>query len=70
MSDKGLSNKAQENLRRNAELRRRKKTMHHKLLVLKDGEEVIRIFDPELIEPNEIDYIGNGEKLRNSTTLL
>ena len=62
MSDKGLSNKAQENLRRNAELRRRKKTMHNKLLVLKDGEEVIRIFDPDLIEPNEIDYNGNGEK--------
>ena len=36
--------------------------MHNKLLVLKDGEEVIRIFDPELIEPNEIDYSGNGEK--------
>ena len=36
----------------------------NKLLILKDGEEVVRIFDPEQIEPQEIDYEGNGEKTR------
>ena len=65
MTNKGLSDKAQENLRRNAELRRRRKMMtQNKLLVLRDGEEVIRIFNPEQIEPQEIDYDGNGEKVQ------
>ena len=64
MTKKGLSEKAQENLRRNAELRRRKKMTQNKLLVLRDGEEVIQIFDPEQIEPQEIDYDRNGEKVQ------
>lgn len=34
----------------------------NELLILRDGEEVIRIFNPEQIEPREIDYEGNGEK--------
>lgn len=34
----------------------------NKLLVLRDGDEVTRIFDPEQIEPQEIDFDGNGEK--------
>jgi hypothetical protein len=36
----------------------------NRLLILKDGEEIIRIFDPEQIEIQEIDYEGNGEKVR------
>ena len=62
MTNRGLSDKAQENLRRNAEHRTRKKMKQNRLLVLRDGEEAIRIFDPEQIEPREIDYDGNGEK--------
>jgi hypothetical protein len=61
-NDKGLSKKAQDNLRRNAELRTKRKLKQNKLLILRDGEEVIRIFNPELIEPQEIDYEGNGER--------
>lgn len=64
MTNKGLSEKAQENLRRNAELRGRRTRKRNKLLVLRDGEEVIRIFDPEQIEPQEIDFDGNGEKVQ------
>lgn len=64
-NNKELSNKAQENLRRNAELRtRRKEMMPDNLLVLGDVEEAIRIFNPEQIEPQEIDYEGNGEKVQ------
>ena len=65
MTNKGLSDKAQENLQRNAELRtKRKEMMPDNLLVLRDGEEAIRIFNPEQIEPQEIDYDGNGEKVQ------
>jgi hypothetical protein len=65
MTNKELSNKAQENLKRNAELRtKRKMIMPDNLLVLGDGEEAIRIFNPEQIEPQEIDYDGNGEKVQ------
>jgi hypothetical protein len=64
-NNKELSDKAQENLQHNAELRTKRKTMmHDNLLVLRDGEEAIRIFDPEQIEPQEIDYDGNGEKVQ------
>ena len=64
-NNKELSNKAQENLRRNAELRtKRKEMMPDNLLVLGDVEEAIRIFNPEQIEPQEIDYEGNGEKVQ------
>ena len=59
---KGLSEKARENLRRNAQLRMSRKG--NRLLVLKDREEIVRIFDPEQIESQEIDYEGNGEKVR------
>lgn len=62
MTKKGLSERAQENLRRNAELRGRRTMKRNKLLVLRDGDEVTRIFDPEQIEPQEIDFDGNGEK--------
>lgn len=58
----GLSDKARENLRRNTELRTTRRTKGNTLLILRDGEEVIRIFNPEQIEPQEIDYDGNGEK--------
>ena len=65
MTIKELSDKAQENLRRNAELStKRKMIMPDNLLVLSDGEEVIRIFNPEQIQPQEIDYDGNGEKVQ------
>lgn len=64
MINKGLSDKAQENLRRNAEFRTKRKMMPDNLLVLRDGEEVIRIFNPEQIEPQEIDYDGNREKVQ------
>ena len=59
---KVLSEKARENLRRNAQLRLTRKG--NRLLILKDGEETVRIFDPEQIELQEIDYKGNGEKIR------
>ena len=64
MTNIGLSEKAQENLRRNAELRGRRTMKRNKLLVLRDGKEVIRIFDPEQIETQEFDYDGNGEKVQ------
>lgn len=32
------------------------------LLILRDREEVVRIFNPAQIEPLEIDYEGNGER--------
>lgn len=64
MTKKELSEKAQENLRRNAELRGRRTMKRNKLLVLRDGKEVIRIFDPEQIETQEFDYDGNGEKVQ------
>lgn len=65
MTNKGLSDKARENLQRNAELRtKRKMMMPDILLVLRDGEEEIRIFNPEQIEPQEIDYDNNGEKVQ------
>ncbi len=62
LTNKGLSDKAQENLHRNAELRTNRRLRQNKLLTLRAGEEVIRIFNPEQIEPQEIDYNGNGEK--------
>ena len=40
-----LGDKAQENLRRNTELRTKKKVKENKLLVLRDREDSIRIFD-------------------------
>ena len=61
-NNQGLSEKALENLHRNAQIRLNRKLKGNKLLILKDGEEVIRIFDPEQIEPQEIDYEDNGEK--------
>ena len=65
MTNKDLSDKAQENLRRNADLRtKRKMMMPDNLLVLRDGEEAIRIFNPEQIDQQEIDYDGNGEKVQ------
>jgi hypothetical protein len=64
LNTKGLSEKAQEILRRNAELRLTKRMKGNGLLILKDGEEVIRIFDPEQIDIKEIDYDGNGEKVQ------
>lgn len=64
MTSKGLSDKAHKNLRRNAELRASRRRNQNKILVLMDGEEVIRIFNPEQIEPQEIDYDGNGEKVQ------
>lgn len=62
MQDIELSDKARENLRRNAEFRRRRCIKGNTLLILRDDEEVVRIFNPEQIEPQEIDYDGNGEK--------
>lgn len=62
--NRGLSDKAKENLRRNAEIRHNRKTKVNRFLVLGDGQEVIRVFDPEEIEINEIDYDGNGEKVQ------
>ena len=62
MTNKGLSDKAQENLRRNAELRTNRRWRQNKLLTLRADKEVIRIFNPEQIEPQEIDYNCNGEK--------
>jgi hypothetical protein len=65
MTNKELSDKAKENLRHNAELRtKRKMMMPGNLLELRDGEEVIRIFNPEQIEPQEIDYDGNGDTVQ------
>jgi hypothetical protein len=64
VNDKGLNEKALENLQRNAQLRLRRKMDRNSLLISKDGEEVKRIFDPEQIEPQEIDYEGNGDKVR------
>ena len=64
MTSKGLSDKAHKNLRRNAELRASRRKNQNKILVPMDGEEVIRIFNPEQIEPQEIDYDGNGEKVQ------
>jgi hypothetical protein len=60
--DKGLSDKAKENLRRNLEIRQSKTSKVNRFLYLDDGEEAIRRFDAEQIEPQEIDYTGNGEK--------
>ena len=51
LRNKGLNDKAQENQRRNRELRTKKKVKENKLLVLRDGEDAIRIFDAEQIEP-------------------
>ena len=64
LTNKGLSDKAKENLRRNAETRTNRRTKGNRLLILKDGEEVIGIFDPEQIGIKEIDYDGSGEKLQ------
>jgi hypothetical protein len=57
-----LSDRALENLKRNAEIRLSRNIKSIRLLVLHDGGEFIRVFDPEQIEPKEIDYEGNGEK--------
>lgn len=57
-----LSEKALENLRRNNELRLTRRA--NGLLILKDGDEAIRIFDPEQIDITEIDYEGEGEKVQ------
>lgn len=62
--NKGLSDKAQENLRKNAEIRSSRKMKLKRFLFLNEGQEVIGIFDPEHIEPQEIDYDGNGEKVQ------
>jgi hypothetical protein len=64
LNNKGLSEKARENLQRNAQIRLNRKMKENRLLILNDGEEVIRIFDPEQIELREIDYECNGEKVR------
>ena len=64
LENKGLSDKAVKNLKRNAEIRQNRKTKANRFLVLSNGLEVIRIFDPEEIEINEIDYDGNGEKVQ------
>ena len=58
----GLSEKALENLRRNTEIRQSKTPKVKRYLYLDDGQEAIRRFDAEQIEPQEIDYGGNGEK--------
>lgn len=60
--NKGLSNKALENLRRNTEIRQSKTPKVKRYLYLDDAQEAIRRFDAEQIEPQEIDYGGNGEK--------
>jgi hypothetical protein len=60
--NKGLSDKAKEILRRNVEIRQSKTPKAKRYLYLDDGQEAIRRFDPEQIEPQEIDYTGNGEK--------
>ncbi len=60
--NKGLSEKALENLRRNTEIRQSKTPKVKRYLYLDDGQEAIRRFDAEQIEPQEIDYGGNGEK--------
>lgn len=62
MTNNGLSDKARENLRRNAEIRTNRRMKGSPLLILRDGEEVMRIFNPEQIEPQEIDYNNNTEK--------
>jgi hypothetical protein len=45
--NKGLSDKAQENLRKNAEIRSSRKMKAKRFLFLNDGQEIIEIFDPE-----------------------
>ena len=62
LSNNGLSEKARGNLRRNAELRTNRRIKRHSMLILRDGEEVIRIFDPDQIEPREIEFENNGDK--------
>ena len=69
VNNKGLSEKALENLRRNTEIRQSRTPKAKRFLYLEDGQEVIRRFDAEQIEPQEIDYGGNGEKLSDSTIL-
>jgi hypothetical protein len=62
LTAKEISDKARENLRSNTELRRRRRMKGNTLLILRDREEVVRIFNPAQIEPLEIDYEGNGER--------
>jgi hypothetical protein len=57
-----LSEKALENLQRNNEFRLVRRT--NGLLTLNDGEDAIRIFDPEQIDITEIDYEGKGKKVQ------
>jgi hypothetical protein len=63
LSNKGLSEKAQDNLRRNAELRLSRRMKGNRLLILRDGDEIVRIFDPGQIDLKEVDY-GDGEKVQ------
>ena len=62
INSKGLSEKALENLRRNSEITQSRTPKAKRYLYLDDSQEAIRRFDPEQIEPQEIDYGGTGEK--------
>jgi hypothetical protein len=62
LTTKEISDKARENLLSNTELLRRRRMKENTLLILRDGEGVVRIFNPEQIEPLEIDYESNDER--------
>ena len=61
LTNKVHSEKAKEILCHNAELCTNRRLKQSKLLTLRDGKEVIQIFDPEQIESEEMDYDGNTD---------